>query len=79
MIKTRVPNGDVESISVKISKAFGISNLAEAIDKHELLDESALPMEEEMLDLTEGKETSWLGTFDVVSNISRSKQRTFHV
>ena len=60
MIKTRVPNGDVESISVKISKAFGISNLAEAIDKHELIDESALPMEDEMLDLTEGEETPGL-------------------
>ena len=42
---------------MEISKAFGISNLAEGIDKHELLDESALPMEEEMLDLTEGEET----------------------
>ena len=47
---------------MEISKAFGISNLAEGIDKHELLDESALPMEEEMLDLTEGRETSWLLT-----------------
>ena len=53
--KTFIQAG-IKSFSEEIAKALGTSNLAKALDNHEYID-SVIPMENEMLDLTEGKQT----------------------